>query len=694
MPVLLDFETRSRADLKKVGGRLYAEHPSTEALCCVLYDTDGETVSTWVPGQPPPVRPDDVLAAHNASGFDRFIAARVWGPEYGGRDWIDTSELARRAGLPGALDALGTRWLGLSKDKVASRFTAGLSTCRRPSGKKNPAAISAADWSALTPAEKRERGAQKKITPADLERVKAYCASDVQIIAEGWPLLEPYLTDSVFGGWEADSLAVDRIVNDRGICFDSELAHALLEIDRRNTEREIASAARVTGLSVVDVRQIAGSPALFAEVTGLPNAQAKTLEDVKPDDDAEVYALCKARTALATIARGKLEAGLARVSADGRLRDSHRYYGAHTGRDAHRGFQSGNIPRPQKEYEEWKAAEVDACVVRALKLEALTPGEIDICLRATHMGSPGHELAVEDFSGVEARATAWIAHDDKAIEVFLSGRDVYKVNATTIFPGLRYEDVNKVQRTAGKMGELACGYQGGPGAVDRIAKGQGVDLMALGVDPQNVVNGWRALHPKIVRLWRDMNDAFLCAARGSSARVDRFEFVPSSDGLDVALFLPSGRPIIYGNVQIGRGQYGPECTYVGGWEPVWKCPRCPKKESTSPAPLDARADDRSTCPKCFGSTLLVGREKVYGGLLTENGIQALCRDLMFDALIRAEEAGLCPVLRVHDELVCDVPACAVEEAQAELHQIMITLPEWAKGFPVGAAGHHGRRYRK
>jgi DNA polymerase len=87
-----------------------------------------------------------------------------------------------------------------------------------------------------------------------------------------------------------------------------------------------------------------------------------------------------------------------------------------------------------------------------------------------------------------------------------------------------------------------------------------------------------------------------------------------------------------------------------------------------------------------------GREHLYGGKIAENVIQAMCRDLMADAFVRAERAGLCPVLTVHDEIVADVPRG--REGYAELKQIMLTLPEWAAGFPVGAAGHWGKRYRK
>ena len=45
--VFVDFETRSRCDLKKCGGRIYAEHPSTEVLCAVL-SLNGK-IASWVP---------------------------------------------------------------------------------------------------------------------------------------------------------------------------------------------------------------------------------------------------------------------------------------------------------------------------------------------------------------------------------------------------------------------------------------------------------------------------------------------------------------------------------------------------------------------------------------------------------------------------------------------------------------------
>ncbi len=652
MPILLDFESRSRADLKKVGGRNYWEHPSTEALCCVLYDTDSGEIEVWERGQPKPAMLGGAwrgvqLGAHNAQGFDRFACARLGWPDIE----IDTSELARAAGLPGALDALATRWLGLAKDKVASRFTAGLSSVRRPA--KGPGAISAAEWRELTATEKRERGALPACGPAEMARVLPYCLSDVEVLAHGWPILETWQ------GIEPDVQRTERTINDRGVQFDVQLAKRLLEEDERNGELALEQAAEELGgermgWTAERVRQVANSPAQFCEHTGALDATKATIEELLRESSVpEDLALCRARQSLASIARGKLDAGLARVSPDGRLRDSHRYIGGHTWRWSGRGMQLQNMPRPSKRFELWHDAEICALADRVLAGEHCDADEIDLLLRACIHAKPGHTLLVEDFSGVEARALAWAAGDAAGLAVHAEGiRDPYKVAAQSIF-GVSYDAVTKDQRQAGKVAELACGYGGGAGAIDRFAATLGVNLAASGVDAQTVVDAWRKAHKPIVRFWYECERALANAIEGKRGRVGCFDFV--SSGGDVAVLMPNGRPLVYNNPKLSRGERGrPEISYLGHHS----------------------------------------REKLYGGKIVENLIQSMCRELLAEALVQAEDCGLAPVLHVHDEIVCEVPASDADDGAEALHSIMTTVPDWAEGFPLGAAGHTGSRYRK
>jgi len=931
------------------GGRKYWEHPSTEVLCCCWHDTHDGSGGVWLPGEDWP-HAGRTLAAHNASGFDRFAWESLgWGS---GLAYVDTSELARTAGLPRGLDALGSMWCGLAKDKEASKFTKSLSSVRRPS--KGDGAISAADWKLLSPEQKRERGALPAITAEALARVIPYCQSDVAIMAAGWPHLESW------AALEPDVVQADRAINDRGVYLDTELCRALLECDQRNSDLVIAEIAAEIGETPARVREMANSTQQFTEATGATDAQKETVAEIVACKGSAswltplAYPLARARQAIASIVSGKLEAGLARVSADGYLRDSHRYYGGHTGRWSGQGMQLQNLSRPSSKFEDYFKEQnftgeqigdwIDRLAerVRSRKHHA-TPDEVVLLLRACICAAPGEVLIVRDFKGVEARALAWAAGDFDALDVFASGRDPYKVAAAKIL-GKRYEDVTGADRKIGKVAELAClaadtlvltnegpvpitgicdrhwlwdglnwvqhrgvlnrgiretveylgvtatpdhrvwcgselwlpfeqlaldenttcralaigsenlpsqgiykppvvasaeclcsahaarqnttcglricskagaqdathalsesreaqrkcsgatqayyrtrntegacsiGYPRsradaktqstgntkitGAAAYGCVVSGCGTEprsclmlshlpggttqgwsstapttiagtnpgmcvlcrsqttiktnakygrckrgssnlrnvydiahagplnrfavitsrgllivhncgyqmgaaklyardgdkLDKAGVKAKDVVDGWRELHAPSVKLWYDCERAMKKACAGQASRVSCFHFVPSSNGRDVAVFLPSGRPIVYIECRVED--------YVDAYG-------------------HQRSGVRYLTPK--------GRVSIYGGMIVENLIQALCRDPLARAMTRANLDGLDPRMSVHDELVCSVPRSMAKEGEAHLHYLMTDVPDYLPGFPLDADGFIGVRYRK
>jgi DNA polymerase len=660
MTILLDFESRSRQSLKLIGGRNYWAHPSTEALCCAWYDTEHDYWGLWAPragyDERPP--PGGEYAAHNAQGFDRFGAERL-GWSKPGQRWVDTSECARAQGWPGKLELLGERY-GTPKDLVASRFTTSLSQIRRPAG-KDPDAIPPCFWREMTDAEQREFGALKEISGADMDRVIEYNRQDVEIMRVSWPELEEW------HDLEPDIQEVDRAVNDRGIGFDSDLARALLRCDAENAETVCADVARKLRLhghqfTAGQVASIARAPQQLAQYLRRESATAEVVNDIlatsKPG--SECYEFARARRAVASIVAGKLRAGLNHVSPDGYLRDLLWYYGGHTGRWSSKAMQLHNLPRPEGCYEDWTADDIDFLAEGVIAgLHCATPAEIDLLIRATLCGRDGDTLVVRDFNAIEARALAWESGDEEALDGFRAKKDPYKIMAAQIY-GCSYEAVDKTMRGIGKIGVLACGYQMG---ADKLYTNYGDKLNAAGIEAKDVIAGWRELHAPAVRMWQALEDAFVLAIDGRASEVQCFSFRPSDDGRDVAIFLPSGRPCVYPSVRMS----------------VKVMPWGQEKESPS---YDVVKQGR------------VVREHLYGGMLAENLTQALCRDLMASALVKAERAGLCPRLHVHDEIVCAVPRSMAKEAGEVLQQIMLEDVDWAPGFPMGAAGFEGKRYRK
>lgn len=675
-PIIVDFETRSKANLKAVGGRKYAEHPSTEVLCAVFWDCASNELLEWWPGHGripidlALVLERDVIA-HNGIGFDRHIWRRLGWPEP--RRWIDTAECARRAGYPDAsLEWLGANLLGRAKDEEGNKFTVKLSRVRP---KDTKAGARRGDYYTPTIDEPTRR------------RVVDYCRSDVELLRDLCPILLEW--DDL--DFESEVLAVDHAVNDRGFVFDVELARTLLEFDAYLSDVAVDAAAQacagtVTALGApmgpVTAGLVRAPQQLAAALASLgapvPNCERETIESLLRHPDPRVAALAKARLSISSIAKGKLTAGLTRVSADGRLRDTVMYYGAHTGRWSGKALQPHNLKKPTKADTLPRVAEqaqrlapgkptrqaLDAAVeteIRALIAgdphPKLASNHVANLLRACITAPPGFVLAVADYSSVEARGLAWAAGDEDALTGFRTpGYDPYRAIAGKLFrvdPASLAKD--SFERQLGKIAELGLGYQMGPDKFRASAEDGGVDwakLEAQGITPEKVVTLWREVHAPCVDFWHATQYAAVEACHGRPSDVGPYRW--AKVGPDVWCMLPSGRPIVYHRMHTVRGRRGPELRYYG------------RK----------------------------GVEYTYGGKLTENLIQATCRELLARAMVLAEQVGLRPVLSVHDELVCEVPEAEADDALALLEDVMCDLPDWAAGFPIGAEGFVARRYRK
>ena len=317
---------------------------------------------------------------------------------------------------------------------------------------------------------------------------------------------------------------------------------------------------------------------------------------------------------------------------DGKLGIPLHYCGAHTGR--------------------WSGAE-------AINLQNLgTRGHpLDSEVRNVLLPPDNHVLIVADQASVEARGTAWLAGQDDLLAIFREGRDVYCEFASNIFPFTvrkpRSSDPApvakklKAARACGKVGVLGGGYGMGPHKCQTFANGFGLSLTFA--DATEIINTYRTTYPKIVQFWHDIYDGFLWTHRtGRESTVGPITIYQDvyPESVDVVMVLPSGRELRYANVGEQIGDRGPELICYS-----------PKKKTWS---------------------------KIYGGYLTENLVQALCRDTLAETIIALEEYGIRVPLTVHDEVVCVVPEDDASDAMEYVLRVMRRSPDWASDLPLDA----------
>jgi DNA polymerase len=427
-PVFLDLETRSKADLKVVGGRNYALDPSTSILTAVAL-LDGKVLAwvplateapavTWPTGFGPalpvevfvgPELPSPLaeavaagraFCAHNARTFDSLVWAARGLPEPS--RWLDTVPRCRAAGLPGALDAVGMQLFQVGKDPGGKRLIGRL--CKPAKG-----------------------GRFREPTPRDLAELLQYNLQDVLLLAKVY--------DAVPDHAEPDVLAVDRQINGRGIHFDPALAQRLLAIEDALLHELAAEAERLTGGEVVlaDLNCLA----YLLEWLQGRGIQVATLDkDVldrllrKRNLDPAVRAVLLARRAAGRKGLAKLKAAAARIGPDGRLRDAFAYAAAHTGRWKSFKPQLHNLPKPAPavpaDLEPLLAATDSLDSFRkALPAGVPVADGLSALIRPCFRAAPGKVLLIADYAQIEARTLAWLAGERALLDRFAAGEDVY-----------------------------------------------------------------------------------------------------------------------------------------------------------------------------------------------------------------------------------------------------------------------------
>ena len=208
-----------------------------------------------------------------------------------------------------------------------------------------------------------------------------------------------------------------------------------------------------------------------------------------------------------------------------------------------------------------------------------------------------------------------------------------------------------------------CGYGMGWERFIEYALTYGIVLSEK--EAKAAVYGFRETYKEIVSLWGELNAACLTAFKAGICVYVRGLVVDGRDEHCLKIKLPSGRYIHY---------HQPRLTNE---PPPWGGP--PKEVIHFIMHGSKGAKDN----------------RLYGGLITENVVQAVSRDLLLSGMIEAEKLGFKIIMTIHDEIVGEV-SLASQLGEKDLLAAMCIVPEWGEGmgFVLKAEGWEGAYYKK
>jgi DNA polymerase len=339
---ILDFETRSAQDLKRVGMHVYAADPST-SIWCLSYKFDDGPVQRWHLGDSDPelliahVEVGGRVVAHNAA-FERCIWNSIASYNFGCVQPLTieqcdcTMSRALAIHLPADLDSLGYV-LGLAekKDKEGHALMMKMS---RPRKRNTDGTYVWWDQ------------------PELVARLGAYCEQDV-VVESLVDAKVPPLSKEERALWE-----LDQRINDRGVMIDVAMAErcvAVLEVARERAD------ARMAALTDGAVRKCSEALRIVAWLKGrgIPCESIAKGEH----DELELYADCLGDALAREVVELRAEAGrnapakfrraLEMVGDNGRVRGLFGFHRALTGRWGGSGVQPHNLARFEDDVQDY-----------------------------------------------------------------------------------------------------------------------------------------------------------------------------------------------------------------------------------------------------------------------------------------------------------------------------------------------------
>lgn len=724
----IDFETRSLADLPKVGADAYAQHKTTSPLMLAYYvdsgvmpfgpelldffanpsyavcrypatPLDSLALNLYTPPCPPLLREaierGDVVVAHNAR-FEQaiwyWICHKQWGWPWP-KNWSCTAARSRYWGIRASLEgAASDLEITHQKNPEGKDFINNFCKPRKYKGPKRDGIV-------------RELWYEPHEQPELYAKGIQYCKDDV--LAElGVDALLPDLP-----AFEQAVYDLDFRLNTRGMPIDITGVERAIQFSAYYTEKNTTRFNEITGVNPTQRQRILDYIEQREEIDNLGNLRSKTLKRIVQSDlpqDLQDVINIRLETSKASIK--KLETMMRCTDSDGRARGGHLYFGAHTGRWSHKRIQTGNMTRPDMrlhkamfEYLEgpwWSnpgmvghnggppLGEMPVQPDWVFEAGLRFPRPLDALSKAMRgfVAAPrGKRFVSGDYAQIEARVLAWLARCLWLLEAFRNKDDVYtRFAATHMYPNVmgRYEDCVLIKngrpkvlkqweghRQKAKSAQLGCGF--GVGGRTFVEYCDNIDLIISEAEANEIVKKYRAAHPEIADY-----------EHGLWARVERAAILAAGNEGSAVQLADTG--ITFHVHRIDSERYWLLCTLPSGRHIAYYRPKVRLGERFG------RVVEKLSFRTEWGGKSY--REDTYGGKLVENIVQATARDVCAVGALNVDEAGYPVVGLVHDEVI----TCTDEGFGSvdDLVRLMCALPPWITDLPVEAEGAEMQRYGK
>ena len=374
-----------------------------------------------------------------------------------------------------------------------------------------------------------------------------------------------------------------------------------------------------------------------------------------------------------------------RIEDNGIFHATLKYWGAHTGRwSGDAGFNLQNLRKDPLFRDENGFLITDAARLKEIGNSKVLPSYVTAVLDIRKLFIPrrGRKMIVSDLSQIEPRVLAWLVGDEKMLALMRAGRSPYQAHAEATMDWTRGDmkalikqgDVEAKELYAlAKARVLGLGYGCGWKKFITVAQIMaGLDITVNDPEWETVVDqhgkpsqvsGYGANSRRIVKEYREQNP--LIASRdkyspGIWKKLD--DAFKASEGGTFEMTLPSGRKMTYPQVRREVRSVPDEDTgkLIRKW--VWT----------------AMIGDR--------------RFPLYGGLFTENAVQAISRDVFGEHLLNLQNtSGIDTLFSAHDEAICEVDEGVTAR---DVQQTMSVAPEWMPGLPLDAEAKEVPHYVK